>query len=215
MREYAARPPAGKPRRIVLRFLVSPVAILGEDRVEGVEIVPQRARRSTNGRLVARPTGATEVIPAGLVLRSVGYKGVALPGVPFDEQNGVIPNDGGRAHWAPSAPTSPAGSSAARAASSARTRRTRPRRSSSCSPTLGPGSSASPGGDLAQLLGERGVRLRRATPAGRRSMRPNARPASRSAGRASSCGRGRSCSTSAGYSPTRDGHGAAQRAVGR
>ena len=49
-----------------------------------------------NGRLVARPTGETEVIPAGLVLRSVGYKGVALPGVPFDEANGVIPNEGGR-----------------------------------------------------------------------------------------------------------------------
>ena len=96
LREYAARPLAGKPRRIVLRFLVSPVAILGEERVEGVEIVKNELVLE-NGRLVARPTGATEVISAGLVLRSVGYKGVALPGVPFDEQNGVIPNDGGRA----------------------------------------------------------------------------------------------------------------------
>src|SRR5207248_8332901 len=48
------------------------------------------------GSLVARPTGETEVIPAGLVLRSVGYKGVSLPGVPFDESSGVIPNEGGR-----------------------------------------------------------------------------------------------------------------------
>src|SRR4029077_1091582 len=85
LREYAARPPAGRARRIVLRFLVSPVAILGEERVEGVEIVRNELALD-GGRLVARPTGETEVIPAGLVLRSVGYKGVALPGVPFDEQ---------------------------------------------------------------------------------------------------------------------------------
>ena len=96
LREYAARPAAGRARRIVLRFLVSPVAILGEERVEGVEIVRNELVLE-DGRLVARPTGATEVIPAGLVLRSVGYKGVALPGVPFDEQKGVIPNHGGRA----------------------------------------------------------------------------------------------------------------------
>src|SRR5882757_5963360 len=77
LREYAIRPLEGRPRRIVLRFLVSPVAILGEDRVEGVEVV-RNELIVENGRIVARPTGATEVIPAGLVLRSVGYKGVPL-----------------------------------------------------------------------------------------------------------------------------------------
>jgi ferredoxin--NADP+ reductase len=92
---YAARAPEGKPRRIVLRFLVSPVRILGEDRVEGVEVVKNELVEE-DGALVARPTGETEVIPAGLVLRSVGYHGVALPGVPFDERRGVIPNEGGR-----------------------------------------------------------------------------------------------------------------------
>lgn len=92
---YAAREPEGKARRIVLRFLVSPLAILGEDRVEGVEIV--RNELVLDGeRIVARPTGETEVIPAGLVLRSVGYQGVALPGVPFDERSGTIRNDRGR-----------------------------------------------------------------------------------------------------------------------
>jgi ferredoxin--NADP+ reductase len=96
LHEFAARAPAGKPRRIVLRFLVSPVGILGEERVEGVEIVRNELVEE-NGAVVARPTGATEVLPAGLVLRSVGYQGVALPGVPFDERRGVIPNEGGRA----------------------------------------------------------------------------------------------------------------------
>jgi ferredoxin--NADP+ reductase len=95
LEEYAAREPEGKPRRIVLRFLVSPVAILGEDKVEGVEVVHNELVEE-DGRIVARPTGQTEVIPAGLVLRSVGYKGVPLPGVPFDEQSGTIPNDRGR-----------------------------------------------------------------------------------------------------------------------
>ena len=97
LREYAARPLQGRPRRIVLRFLASPVAIVGEDRVEGVEVV-RNELVVENGRIVARPTGAVELIPAGIVLRSVGYKGVPLPGVPFDEAGFVISNDGGRVH---------------------------------------------------------------------------------------------------------------------
>ena len=95
LQEYAARDPEGKPRRIVLRFLVSPVAIVGEERVEGVEVVRNELVEE-DGRIVARPTGELEVIECGLVLRSVGYKGVPLPGVPFDERSGTIPNDRGR-----------------------------------------------------------------------------------------------------------------------
>src|SRR5579884_2856078 len=68
LRDYAARQPTGKPRRIVLRFLVSPTAIVGDGRVEGVEVV-RNALVEDGGRLVARPTGETELIPAGLVLR--------------------------------------------------------------------------------------------------------------------------------------------------
>jgi ferredoxin--NADP+ reductase len=99
LEEYAAREPKGSPRRIVLRFLVSPVAILGDDRVEAVQVVRNELVEE-NGRIVARPTGETETIPAGLVLRSVGYQGVALPGVPFDERSGTIPNDRGRVEGA-------------------------------------------------------------------------------------------------------------------
>ncbi|HET7449010.1 MAG TPA: FAD-dependent oxidoreductase [Gaiellaceae bacterium] len=95
LEEYAQRELEGKPRRIVLRFLVSPVAILGAEKVEAVEVVRNELVEE-GGRLVARPTGETETIPCGLVLRSVGYKGVALPGVPFDERSGTIPNDRGR-----------------------------------------------------------------------------------------------------------------------
>jgi ferredoxin--NADP+ reductase len=99
LEEYARRAAEGKPRRICLRFLVSPVAILGDDRVEAVEIV-RNELVSENGRLVARPTGETETIRCGLVLRSVGYQGVALPGVPFDPGRGTIPNERGRVEGA-------------------------------------------------------------------------------------------------------------------
>ncbi len=95
LREYAAREPAGKPRRIVLRFLASPVAIRGVDRVEAVEVVRNELVEQ-NGRIVARPSGETETIECGIVLRSVGYKGVPLAGIPFDEATGTIPNDRGR-----------------------------------------------------------------------------------------------------------------------
>src|SRR5579871_2275497 len=83
LEEYAARRLERKPRRIVLRFLVSPVALLGDERVEAVEVVRNELVEE-DGRIVARPTGDRETIPCGLVLRSVGYQGVALPGVPFD-----------------------------------------------------------------------------------------------------------------------------------
>ena len=95
LREFASREPKGLPRRLVLRFLVSPVEIVGDGRVEAVEVVRNRLV-SEDGRLVARPTDVRETIPCGLVLRSVGYKGVELPGVPFDADAGVMPNEGGR-----------------------------------------------------------------------------------------------------------------------
>ena len=95
LREFASREPTGKPRRIVLRFLVSPVAILGEDQVEGVEIV-QNELVAEGERISARATDQRETIPAGIVFRSVGYRGVALPDLPFDEARGTLLNDGGR-----------------------------------------------------------------------------------------------------------------------
>ncbi len=92
LREYAARTPAGKTRRLVLRFFRSPVAILGEGKVEAVELAHNTL--DEHGRAV--PTGERETLECGIVFRSVGYRGVALPGVPFDESTGTIPNDRGR-----------------------------------------------------------------------------------------------------------------------
>ena len=91
LRSYAARAPEGKPRAIRLRFLRSPVAILGEERVEAIELVRNEL---VDGR--AKPTEDREVIECGIVFRSVGYRGIPLPGVPFDEGSCTVPNDGGR-----------------------------------------------------------------------------------------------------------------------
>src|SRR4051812_34607863 len=96
LRAYAARQPTGKPKTLRLRFCVSPVEILGDGRVEAVEVVRNELVADEQGRVRAVPTEERETIPCGLVLRSVGYHGTALPGVPFDERSGTIPNSGGR-----------------------------------------------------------------------------------------------------------------------
>ena len=94
LRDFASREAEGKARRVHLRFLVSPVEILddGQGRVGGLKV--ERNRLDENGNAVG--TGEFEVLPVQMVLRSVGYRGVALPGVPFDEKRGVITNDEGR-----------------------------------------------------------------------------------------------------------------------
>ena len=90
---------AGPPHEslsFLLRFLVSPVAILGEERVEAIEVERNRLVPDGRGSLRAEPTGERETIDCGLVFRSVGYRGVALPEVPFDEGRGTIRNEAGR-----------------------------------------------------------------------------------------------------------------------
>ncbi|HEY4348217.1 MAG TPA: FAD-dependent oxidoreductase [Gaiellaceae bacterium] len=96
LREYAAREPEGHPRKLFLRFCVSPVAILGDGKVEAVEVVRNTLVVDDSGQIRAVATEERETIPCGIVLRSVGYRGVGLPGVPFDETRGVIPNAEGR-----------------------------------------------------------------------------------------------------------------------
>jgi ferredoxin--NADP+ reductase len=96
LREYAARQPEGRARRIVLRFLLSPVELTGSGSVSGVVLERNELIADESGALRARPTGETETLRAGLVLRAIGYQGKPLPGVPFDEQRSVIANEGGR-----------------------------------------------------------------------------------------------------------------------
>jgi ferredoxin/flavodoxin---NADP+ reductase len=96
LRDFASRERTRKPRAIRLRFRVSPVAVLGDEKVEAVEIVRNRLEPDSSGQVRAVATEEREVIPCGIVFRSVGYRGVSLPGTPFDEQTGTMPNAGGR-----------------------------------------------------------------------------------------------------------------------
>jgi ferredoxin/flavodoxin---NADP+ reductase len=94
--EFSQRQPQGKRRRIALRFLRSPVEIQGDGRVERLIVARNELYRDESGAIRARDTGERETIECGLVFRSIGYKGVGLDGIPFDERRGVIPNEGGR-----------------------------------------------------------------------------------------------------------------------
>jgi ferredoxin--NADP+ reductase len=103
LRDYAGRTPAGKSKRVILRFLLSPIELNGDgdgdgdgDVVRTVVLARNALHATEEGRLRAEPTGETETIEAGLVMRAIGYRGIALPSVPFDERNATIPNEAGR-----------------------------------------------------------------------------------------------------------------------
>ncbi|MBI4272107.1 MAG: FAD-dependent oxidoreductase [Candidatus Rokubacteria bacterium] len=95
---YALRKPSGKSRRLVVRFLVSPVELLGDasGRVVGMRLTQNELYATPTGALQPRATDRLEELAVGLVFRSVGYRGVPLPGVPFNEKWGVILNEKGR-----------------------------------------------------------------------------------------------------------------------
>jgi ferredoxin/flavodoxin---NADP+ reductase len=98
LRDYAAREPNGHPKRIVLRFLLSPAAFLPDEhgRLGAVELIRNELVPAPGGGLRAQPTDEHETLPAGLAFRAIGYRGIPLPGVPFDERAAVIPNRAGR-----------------------------------------------------------------------------------------------------------------------
>lgn len=96
IQDFAERELTGKSRRLYLRFLVSPVELSGDGRVESMKLVKNELYATEAGTLRPRPIDEFEEIPVGLVFRSIGYQGVRLPGVPFNESWGVILNEGGR-----------------------------------------------------------------------------------------------------------------------
>jgi ferredoxin--NADP+ reductase len=95
LRGYAEREPRGAKRRIVFRFRTSPIEIKGDGRVESI-VLGRNELVDDNGRIAAKDTGEREEVPAQLVVRAVGYRGVPTPGLPFDDRNGTIPHTDGR-----------------------------------------------------------------------------------------------------------------------
>jgi ferredoxin--NADP+ reductase len=92
LRGWADHVPEPDRIRLNLRFFGRPVRLLGEDRVTGVEV--ERTAVDADGR--AMGTGELDLLPADLVVRSVGYRGTPLPGLPVDERSGTVPNEAGR-----------------------------------------------------------------------------------------------------------------------
>jgi ferredoxin/flavodoxin---NADP+ reductase len=92
LKEWEARPLLGASRRISFHFWSRPTKIIGTDRVTAVEV--ERTMIDSEGFVVGidrRPD-----LVADLVVRSVGYRGLPLPGVPFDERTGRVPHADGR-----------------------------------------------------------------------------------------------------------------------
>ncbi|WP_237572605.1 FAD-dependent oxidoreductase [Mycolicibacterium lacusdiani] len=95
LRGFAERPSKAAKRRIVFRFHTSPIEIKGDGKVESI-VLGRNELVDEGGRVVAKDTGIREELPAQLVVRAVGYRGVATPGLPFDERSGTIPHSDGR-----------------------------------------------------------------------------------------------------------------------
>ena len=95
LRGYAEREPRGAKRRIVFRFRTSPIEIRGDSKVASI-VLGHNELVDDNGRIVAKDTGEREEVPAQLVVRAVGYRGVPTPGLPFNEKSGTIPHTAGR-----------------------------------------------------------------------------------------------------------------------
>ncbi|OBK44371.1 FAD-dependent oxidoreductase [Mycobacterium sp. 1081908.1] len=98
MRDYAAREPRPGHRRIVFRFLTSPIEIKGDGKVESIVLGRNELVSDESGRVAAKDTGEREELPAQLVVRSVGYRGMPTAGLPFDDKSATIPNTDGRVH---------------------------------------------------------------------------------------------------------------------
>ena len=96
LRQYAQREPTGKSHRVVLKFLRSPLEILGTDSVEGVRIGVNKIESGDEGALRAVDTGESEVLDCSIVLRSIGYRGTPIDEEPFEPKRGLIRNNGGR-----------------------------------------------------------------------------------------------------------------------
>jgi ferredoxin--NADP+ reductase len=92
LQAWAERPPSGRPRRVHMRFMLRPVEVLGDVEVSGLRL--ERTRLDRAG--LATGTGETCTVDASMILCAVGHRGVSIPGVPVDEQTGVIPSVAGR-----------------------------------------------------------------------------------------------------------------------
>jgi ferredoxin--NADP+ reductase len=96
LRAQSERGDGIQPRKVRARFFTSPVEVLGKRRVEGLRVEHNRLTEGADGEVTSHGTGVFEEIPCQLIFRSIGYKGLQVPGIPFEERRGVIPHRDGR-----------------------------------------------------------------------------------------------------------------------
>jgi ferredoxin--NADP+ reductase len=98
LQEYAQQEPTGKPKKLIIKFLVSPIELIGnnQDEVAGMKVVCNELYENRPGSMRPRATDRVEIWPVDLVFRSIGYEGVRLEGVPFRDDWSIIPNEAGR-----------------------------------------------------------------------------------------------------------------------
>ncbi|NDC82934.1 NADP oxidoreductase [bacterium] len=94
LRDYVANPRRGGSKQVVVRFLEGPVEIGGDDRVSEI-ILEKNNLIGDPGHQQAVGTGEKIRLNTGLIFKSIGYKGTAIPGVPFDQKSGTIPHQAG------------------------------------------------------------------------------------------------------------------------
>jgi ferredoxin/flavodoxin---NADP+ reductase len=95
LKALAEKGATGKARRLHIEFFYSPIELRGENRLQEV-VLERNALSGEAGKQKASGTGEQKILPCGLLFRSVGYKGKAMPGMPFNESWGVFPNEKGR-----------------------------------------------------------------------------------------------------------------------
>jgi ferredoxin--NADP+ reductase len=97
MRDRLKQPSIEKQKYIRIRFLLSPVEILGENgKIKAIKLEKNHIMEDEYGNLQAKGTGQFEILPIDMVFRSIGYRGIPLPDIPFDKMRGIIPNQDGR-----------------------------------------------------------------------------------------------------------------------
>lgn len=95
LQEFLSRPPSKKSKKLIIHFFQSPVELLGEGTLEKI-LLEKNKLVGEPGAQKARGTGEKQECPCGLLFRSVGYRGISIPGIPFDEKKGIFPNKDGR-----------------------------------------------------------------------------------------------------------------------
>ena len=96
MQALAERGATGKPRQIHFHFLRSPVELCGDDAVKSMRMEVNELHPTDTGYIACDGVGRFETLDVGLVFRSIGYRSLPIPGVPFYDKWGIIPNEKGR-----------------------------------------------------------------------------------------------------------------------